>query len=210
MFYKFPFNKANLNLGFMLHVGTMQSETWAEIHANCFTPAPRHCLFFIVKYAQAQHQWAQRKAAPAVRPADIRGLVIRIGTYTHTHTHAIKGPVCVCTRGCADVFAQSIFAQTSAHKRGHIKDENEPIKSRILEAAVRNDQGVTSITVLLSHHRRQLHLNWTCNSLLVPKVDVLWALVPFTKPNTRCDESRERNTYKSRVSLKGAEWIAAN
>lgn len=125
VFYKFPFNKANLNLGFMLHVGTMQSETWAEIHANCLTPAPRHCLFFIVKYAQAQHQWAQRKAAPAVRPADIRGLVIRIGTYTHTqsltHTRYKRPSVCMHTRTrrcvCTIHICTNKRTQTQAHKR---------------------------------------------------------------------------------------------
>lgn len=77
------------------------------------------------------------ETAAAVRQADIRRLVIRIGTYTNksaqtckgantppgtrTHTHTHMG---VHTHKCADVFAQSIFALAYAHKCEHIKDEN--------------------------------------------------------------------------------------
>lgn len=80
----------------------------------------------------ALHRCIQSKAAPVVRPADIRGLVIRIGTYTNRDTHSVKRPAHTYTHTheCADVFAQSIFAQTSAHKYGRIKDENEPHKKQ--------------------------------------------------------------------------------
>lgn len=54
-----------------------------------------------------------------------------------------------------------------AHKRW----KQALIKSRILEAAVKNDQGMTSITEWLSQHRRQLHLNWTRTSLELLEVD---------------------------------------
>lgn len=40
-----------------------------------------------------------------------------------------------------------------------------------MEAAVKNDQGMTSITEWLSQHRRQLHLNWTRTSLELLEVD---------------------------------------
>lgn len=71
------------------------------------------------------------ETAPVVRQADIRRLVIRIGTYTnkntHTHTLVKRGTHRHArTHECADVFAQSIFALTYAHKCEHIKDENTP------------------------------------------------------------------------------------
>lgn len=54
--------------------------------------------------------------------------------------------------------------------------KTHPHKEQDIGSSCENDQGMTSITGWLSQHRRQLHLNWTCNSLEVLEVDTLQSL----------------------------------
>lgn len=90
-------------------------------------------------------------------------------THTRKETHTRR---CICT--------VCIWTHMRTHMRAHKRWKHTLIKSRILEAAVKNDQGMTSITGWLSQHRRQLHLNWTCTSLDLLEVDTValyWGLI---------------------------------
>lgn len=88
-----------------------------------------------------------------------------------------------------------------AHKRW----KRSLIKSRILEAAVKNDQGMTSITGLLSHHRRQLHLNWTGNSLELPEVDTLGVLRLHSDWKMSGGWKKQGRLHKNKQSKKKTE-----
>lgn len=93
--------------------------------------------------------------------------------------------------------------------RAHKRWKRSLIKSRILEAAAKNDQGMTSITGLLSHHRRQLHLNWTCNSLELPEVDTLCVPKPHSDREMQGGLKKLGRLQKLK-KWKGNRWIATD